>query len=114
MRLWRSLSTYFPDWLSKPQPLNAELQLGTAYRAVFDGRSTDAQREIVIADLAARSGFYQVTAPSPALKDRDLWFAEGRRSMFAEIFAHLSLHDDDVKALENAARREAATFSQVQ
>lgn len=110
MRIWRALSSYFPEWHKKPQPMNALAQLGDAYRAVFDGRSTEAQREIVLADLAAQSGFYRVTVPSPALADRDLWFAEGRRSMFAEIFAHLSLADDDVKALENAARREAATF----
>jgi len=110
MRIWASLTKLLPDRQSKP--MEAELMIGAAYRNVFTGSPTSAEREAVLADLAAKSGFYQVTVPSQALTDRDLWHAEGKRTLFAEIFRHLSLAPEDVKALENAARRESAFDTQ--
>lgn len=91
--------------------LAAEMELTQAYRAVFKGHPDVLQQQAVLADLAAGCGWNKVTLPSVA-SDRELWFAEGMRAAFGLIFAHLSLSPEDVEALANAARREAALSSQ--
>ena len=103
--LWHRLTLRF-----RHNTHSANAQLAAAYRDVLTGRPTQQQQQIVLADLMARSGFNKVTPPSAS--DRDLWFAEGRRSLFGEIFSHLSLSDRDMDALNNAARIEAAHMNQ--
>jgi len=61
---------------------------------------------MVLADLQARCGWNQVLDPKFA-SDRDIWFSEGKRSAYSEIFSHLSLSSEDLMALDNAARWEA-------
>lgn len=95
----------------KRKNLAAALDLTEAYRSVFLRNPSQQQQQEVLADLAARCGWNQITLPRDA-SDRELWFAEGKRAAFAEIFAHLSLAPDDVDALANAVRTEVALSNQ--
>lgn len=107
MRVWQSLSRKFGI---RTKTMHAQFELGEAYRRVFLSNPSRADQETVLADLAARMGWNQVTAPGVA--SEQLWFNEGKRAAFAGIFAHLSLSGDDVLALENAVRHEAAAAEQ--
>ena len=102
MTRWHSNSRTHPK-----KTAAAMLDLTHAYRAVFRGNPTSAQQQMVLADFAARCGWNLITLPRNA-SDRELWFAEGKRAAFSELFAHLSLSTEDVLDFENAARREAA------
>lgn len=89
--------------------LVAEVVLNEAYRAVFyRGGSSQAERQMVLSDLAARCGFYQVAHQSTP--PNELMYREGRRAAFAEIFSRLSLSGEDMRALENASRYESAAL----
>lgn len=107
MNFWERTSRRHPA----TRGLDAELLLTRAYQAVFHGNPDRSQQQMVLADLANKCGWLKVTAPSGA-SDRELWFAEGKRAAYSTLFAHLSLSPDDVLALENAARHEAAASSQ--
>ncbi len=108
MRSWQSLSRKFGI---RTKSMLAQYELGEAYRRVFKGNPSRADQETVLADLAAKMGWNQVTAPGVASNEQ-LWFNEGKRASFAFIFAQLSLSGDDVVALENAVRHEAAAAEQ--
>lgn len=85
----------------------ANLRLSQAYQAVFRGKPTEADQQLVLVDMLAKSGFQTVT-PSNAT-DAELRQQEGKRQLYAEtVFSHLSLAPWDIQALENAARFEAA------
>ncbi len=99
---WRSLVTQFSFPKSRSQ--KAQVELTKAYREVFTGRPDKAQQELVLADLMAKSGWNRVSPPT--MSSEQLWHREGKRTFFAVIFGHLSLADEDVRALENAARLE--------
>ena len=60
---------------------------------------------MVLADLAAHSGFYQVAAPGASAGE--LAEANGRRAVYGRVFRFLRLSGDEVRALEEAARQEA-------
>jgi len=105
MRFWERLSRRF-----KRGTPSGELVLGTAYRDVFSGNSSQSQRQIVLADLAANCGWNQVTLPENT--EQRIWFNEGKRAAFALIFTHLSLGPADVEAFENAVRHEAVSTNQ--
>lgn len=97
---WRCLA-----WLRFRRPNEAELRLATAYKAVFGNQSEHS--EIVLADLAAQTGFYMVEPPGA---DRSLYqagYCAGQRAAFGRLFQFLSLSDVQMRALEEAARQEA-------
>lgn len=98
---WHRISQKF-----QRRDLEAQIALTRAYRQVFYGNPDRAQQQMVLADLAARSGYYKVLSPRSA-SDKDLWFSEGNRHLFGVIFGHLSMTPEDVAGLENAARHEA-------
>lgn len=98
---WCSLSNFFNR--GKRRSFDAQRELIKAYRTVF--RSQEGQ--VVLSDLANKSGFYKATLAHGST-DREIWQTEGKRLLFAEIFALLNLSDTDLRALEYAARREAA------
>jgi hypothetical protein len=100
MKYWHRLTHKF----SRKQ-LEGQLALTRAYQAVFRGSPDRVQQEMVLADLAAHSGFYQVSPHD--VSSSSLAYREGRRSLFGVITGHLSLSPDDVLAIENAARHEA-------
>jgi hypothetical protein len=101
--IWRSISRYFPDLR---QAYSRELRKAQAYKAVFQGSPTREDQEIVLADLACASGWLRITPD--AASDARLRMQEGKRALYAHIWSFLSLNGEDVMALENAARREAA------
>lgn len=104
MKYWHRLTRKYSKKTNE-----GNLVLSRAYRAVFRGHPDQSQQEMVLADLAAQCGFYQV---SPEGTDSTmLAYREGKRAAFAEIFGHLSLSPDDMTALENAARRETIGYA---
>ncbi len=107
--MWRSLSRLFP-WL-KSRSTEASLRLTQAYMAVFSGKATREDAEVVLADLANYSGFYR-TSPADTPSDV-LRYQEGMRAVYGYVYSHLNLSPSDISALENAARQEAAVDQQL-
>lgn len=107
MKFWEHLSRRH----SQKSAAEKQLVLGRAYRAVFYGNADRPQQQMVLADLQARCGFTKITHPTFA-SNRDLWFAEGKRAAYAEIFSHLSLSSEDIEALDHASRVEAAYLTE--
>lgn len=104
---WHSLTRQFGTFV---KTLRAQYEIGEAYRRVFLGNPSRADQEAVLADLAAKCGWNQITAPGVA--SEQLWFNEGKRAAFGELFAHLALSHDDVAAFEVAVRHEVAASQQ--
>jgi len=86
---------------------SGKLSLADAYRNVFLGNPTDAERDAVFVHLANASGYYRVSPPGLTADERA--YNEGKRSMFGEIVAKIYLTDDERSALERATRHEALT-----
>lgn len=105
MNRWPSITSIFGK--RKARGLEAQVALTTAYRNVFQGSPTRQEQNIVLADLAAKSGFYGVSSSS--LSDADLRHREGMRAAYQIINRHLTLTAADLHTLENAARIEMAT-----
>lgn len=84
----------------------AEQQLVAAYAEVF-GRESEAV-ELVLSDLAAHTGFYRVEPPNGDLTAYQAGYGNGLRAAFGRLFQFLTLSDEQLRALEEAARQEAA------
>lgn len=97
---WRNLSKS-----RQVLPAHTEVQLHAAYREVFGKRSEAV--EIVLADLAAQTGFYMVEPPDADLSLYQAGYSAGQRAAFGRLFHFLSLSDEQLRALEEAARKEA-------
>jgi hypothetical protein len=82
----------------------ADLRLVGAYQGVFGRGGEDV--ELVLVDLATFCGFYQVEERGAGGDDLNHW--AGRRAAFGRIFSFLSLSEGQLKAMEQAARDEAA------
>lgn len=80
-----------------------DLRLVTAYKEVFEKNSESV--ELVLADLAQFTGFYQVMPPDTP--PSELAHSNGLRAAFGRLFHFLSLTEDDLRELETAARLEA-------
>lgn len=107
MKRWRSLTNLFPD---RKAAYQREYRLTEAYTNVFRGSPSREDQDLVLTDLAFHAGWSMVTPPErPASVLRH---NEGKRSLFAHIWARLSLSDEDKMAIENAARREAALLAE--
>lgn len=100
MRFWERLTRKYTR-----QRRDGQYVLSRAYQEVFRGSPDRNQQQMVLADLAAATGFYRVSPASA--NSTELAYREGQRAAFAHIFGHLSLSPDDMGALENAARHEA-------
>ncbi len=85
----------------------AKLDLSDAMHAVFRGKPSESQRDMVLVDLADFSGFYQVLGPGVSPDERA--FREGARSVFGRILSHLNMTPDEREALEQATRHETLT-----
>lgn len=105
MKFWRRLSAKYTR-----SSLAGQVAIGDAYRAVFYGNADRGQQQMVLADLADRCGFFKVSPPGATATE--LAYREGKRAAYSEIFVYLSLSPEDVEALANAARHEAATNQQ--
>jgi len=86
-------------------PVHAEHRLAEAYKAVFGKQSEDI--EIVLADLAAHTGFYLVEPPGADLSPYQAGYSAGQRAAFGRLFHFLTLSDERMRSLEEAARAEA-------
>ena len=100
---WCSLLTQVG--LSKYGSWRAQSTLSNAYQSVFLGSPSSEQQQMVLTDLMAKSGWNRI---SSRVSSEELWRREGMRSLFGEIFSHISLSPGDLFDLENAARKEAA------
>lgn len=107
MNFWEHVSRRF----GHSTAVERQAALCRAYRAVFLGNPDRSQQQIVLSDLQHRCGWNKITDPKYA-SDRELWFAEGKRAAYGELFAHLSLSPADVEALNNAARVDAVYDNQ--
>ena len=101
MKKWRSLASQQGEG-RRGGAVSAQ-RLTAAYRDVF--LRADESTEIVLADLANHCGFYKV--PPIGSPPETLLVDQGMRSAFGRIFSFLSLPEEMLKALEEAARREA-------
>ena len=82
-----------------------KLDVANAYHAVFSGGSDAQQRDIVMVDLAAFSGFYGIT---PAGVDPDTRaFNEGQRAVFGRIVSMLRMPPTERDAFEAVVRHES-------
>lgn len=97
---WRNLSK-----TRQRLPLQTDAQLVAAYKEVF-GKESEAV-EIVLADLAAHTGFYLVDPPGADLSLYQAGHSAGQRAAFGRLFHFLTLSDQKLRALEEAAREEA-------
>ncbi len=102
MRAWRALSHLFPD---RKAAMQREHRLTEAYVNVFQGHPSKEDQDLVLINLAQQAGWSMVSPPEAS--DQTLRHHNGKRYLFAQIWARLSLSDDDRMAIENAARREA-------
>ncbi len=82
----------------------ADARLIAAYQNVLNRGGEDV--ELVLTDLAAFCGFFQVEQGGVA--GEDLNHHAGRRAAFGRIFSFLSLSDSQLQAMEQASRDEAA------
>lgn len=83
----------------------AKLDLSTAYQRVFAGTGDEQQAQMVLADLAQFAGFYAVSGGSndPVALGR----FEGGRAVFGRIMSHVNMTDQELDALQRAARQES-------
>lgn len=98
---WRTVSDEH-----SPHSYGGEEARLLAYQRVFNGSPSKDDQQIVLADLMARSGFNQIT--DPTVSANEMFFREGKRAMFAEIFSPLTMGVKDLEDLSIASRREAA------
>lgn len=103
MSFWTSLASQMP--MGTRRCSRARLTLTQAYRNLFDGRAAKREAQMVLADLANHSGFYQVLPPGAG--PSELAEANGKRAVFGRLFRFLRLSEEEVRALEEAARQEA-------
>lgn len=103
MNFWTSLVSGLPT--GRKRGSRAALRLTRAYRNLFEGRATAQEAQMVLADLASHSGFYQVLPSGAGLEE--LAEANGKRAVFGRLFRFLRLTEEEVRELEEAARQEA-------
>lgn len=109
---WHSLGSLFKV-NSKPKAdetfYQRESKKHEAWRAVLlDGyRATDEHRQIVLADLLNFCGHMQPRTAGEYSTDQ-LWQEEGKRQVALYVIGMLDLPEADLRALQQAARREAA------
>lgn len=103
MKTWLTFTQKFG---ARRKTLQAQYETTEAYRRVFQGHPQPADQQMVLAHLAACCGKNTYTPPNVASKE--LWFREGKKAAFAELFGHLALSHDDMAAFENAVKREVA------
>ena len=105
---WASRSNLYG--VDGARSLEAEKRLTDAYREVFMGKPSKDDKQLVLTDLAAESGFMAVM-PANVSSD-ELRYQEGKRALFGRVFGYLSLSPSDLQELGNAARREIAVDNQ--
>ena len=85
-------------------------KLAGAYQSLFDGRGSLSDAHLVSVDLAEYTGWLQVANSNATGEQRA--YCDGQRSVYARIFRFLRMTEQEIKELEEAARREAIVSSQ--
>lgn len=96
-------------------PHKAELALTQAYRRVFSGHGTPEDAEIVLADLAAMTGYYRrptyadwlARTKTPNGFELHCALSNARAEVLQHVMGFLTIEDDQLIALERAARLES-------
>ena len=83
----------------------SENELSLCYARVFSATGTQADCQIVLADLANASGFFQVSGPT--VSDTQRAFADGKRAMMSRIMRYVNMPPQMRMQLEQAAMMEA-------
>lgn len=96
--IWQSLASLFRR--NKARGPSAEAELVEAYRWL----GTTQKGQLIVADLAAFSGFFEVTEAYAPPEIRA--FNDGKRAAFGRLFHFLNLGDEERQALLAAARLE--------
>lgn len=95
---------------SPQQAATAQDRLVVAYTSVFSGAGSKEDAEIVLSDLAAFTGFLNVS--SPVMSEAQLRFAEGQRSVAARILALAGTSPAALHQLAHAVQAEVAARAQ--
>jgi hypothetical protein len=103
MRMWHTIASQFAS--GQRRSARAVTSYAEAYEALFSGHGGRKEAEIVLADLAAFTGFYAMT-PASELDGLRLADANGMRRVYGRILQFLNLTPDERRGLEQAARLE--------
>jgi hypothetical protein len=105
---WNSVS----QGAQKGRKRGAQTQqrLAEAYQAVFAGKPTTADQQIVLADMASYTGFFMYHPKD--VTDGALRYGEGMRAAFGRIHAFLTMTPEQSEGLQRAARIEAAATTE--
>ena len=99
MRGFDTIATLFAR--GRRRTAKAQGRLRDAYVRVFEGTGDREDADLVFVDLARRSGYYYTTHPQ-GVSDRDIWFKEGQRALFARIVQQLNLPQEALNKLAEA------------
>ena len=101
--LFRDISRRISDKFRRGA--QSELALSGSYARVFGGTPTVDDCQIVLADLANASGFFQVSGPTVSEAERA--FADGKRAVMSRILKYTNMPAAMRQQLEQAAYMEA-------
>lgn len=88
----------------------AQQTLVEAYTHVFEGGGTAQEADLVLVDLARHSRYYYTSTPDTS--NREVWFNEGQRAMFARIVRMLNLPSEARDRLASAVMLEEAATAE--
>ena len=90
----------------------AQSRMVSAYRALFSGHGGKDDADIVLTDLAKKSGFFGVMSASVLADVRNPAMAmalqEGSRTLFKDILNYLELPPEALSDLQQAVKAETA------
>lgn len=84
---------------------NAAARLATAFIQVFAGKPSAEDQQLVLAELAAYTHYFQFDARG--IPDAELRYIAGMRAVFGRVLNDLTLTDTQMLALTKAARIES-------
>ena len=100
MARWTAISDLHPQ-----DPDKADQRLAEAWAAILRGKGTREDGEMVLTDLATKTGYFTV-APS-SVSANELFMREGARTIFARIFFLLDVSMQKVGEMSDASLRQA-------
>lgn len=87
-----------------PRGIHAQQRIRAAYAALFDGRGSKEDADLVFVDLAKFSGYLNTTPPTAT--DSELRYYEGQRSLFGRIMMFLNPAPTFLHALARTVAEE--------
>lgn len=109
MNLWVYLTKKFGK---RSRGTEAYAHLAGCYQRVLmpGSTATNEDKQIVLADLANKTGFFRVSGMGFSAEDRA--FSDGMRAVYGVIHTMIRMTDDERRSLEEAARQEAIADAQ--